>query len=99
MSSAGAESPYPRRIQFLDSSVVELAGYDEESRSLVVGFRTTKSLWIYAGVSPTTFAELCSAPSPGRYYNGRIRDRYVATRLYPAPGTVAVSTKEAGHGH
>jgi hypothetical protein len=60
---------------FPDSKAIRSAAYDEETRELIIGL-TTGRTYIYRGVQDWIYDGLLAAPSVGRYYNRRIKDRY-----------------------
>lgn len=62
------------------SSNIGKVGYDREAREMVVEFRNGGS-YAYAGVDPTTAADLASASSPGQFFHLHVRNRYPTRRL------------------
>ena len=59
----------------LSSSLISRIGYDPDERLLKVWFRDGP-LYCYFDVPERLFDELKSAPSPGRFYNARIKGCY-----------------------
>lgn len=59
----------------VDSSMVEIVGYDEKTQALEVVFASGKT-YRYEGVPPAVYAELMAAESKGRYMRAHIIDRY-----------------------
>ncbi|MHA6689451.1 KTSC domain-containing protein [Devosia sp. A449] len=59
-----------------DSTAIERAEYDPESRVLQIWFKPSGGPYDHLEVPEEVFYELCTAPSAGRYYNEHIRDRY-----------------------
>lgn len=68
------------RVEPVASSVLEAVGYDGVTRTLVLAF-TSGAVYAYDDVEPHVHAELLAAPSLGRYFSSRIRDRYPTRRL------------------
>lgn len=64
----------------LDSSNIAAAGYDEESRTLRVEFRSGGT-YDYPGVPKETYDGLIAAPSPGSYFHRAIKSFYPAERI------------------
>jgi hypothetical protein len=73
------------RLYPVDSSSVELVGYDDETSALYVRFRESGGLYLYSGVGATTFASLLEADSLGRYVNEVIKPAYAFRRLRSLP--------------
>lgn len=70
----------------MDSSVLTAVGYDAATRILVLAF-TSGAVYEYAEVPAEEHAALLAAPSAGRFFGARIRDRYPTRRLQGlAPG-------------
>jgi hypothetical protein len=64
------------RLHPVDSSSVEMVGYDDDSRSLFVRFRGSGGVYLYEGVEQATVDELLAADSAGSYVNRIIKPRY-----------------------
>ena len=62
------------------SRVIAAVGYDSSTQALGIQFRSWRT-YIYSGVPSAVFNELMLAESKGRYYNRRIRGKYIATRV------------------
>ena len=58
------------------STAILRAEYDAEARVLTLWFKESGGPYDLHDVPEEVFAELCEAPSQGRYYNKHIRDRY-----------------------
>jgi hypothetical protein len=58
-----------------DSSVLAACTYDETTHTLDVEF-TSGRVYRYQMVPRATYEALLQAPSTGRYFNAKIRDRY-----------------------
>jgi KTSC domain len=61
------------RMASVDSSSIELVGYDEDERELYVRFHNRGRTYAYEDVSQTEFDALVAAPSKGRYLNWEIK--------------------------
>jgi hypothetical protein len=59
----------------LSSSALSSAEYEVTSGDLTIDF-TDGDSHTYSGVSPATFVALCTAGSPGSYFNANIRNAY-----------------------
>ena len=59
----------------IESSVLASAGYDSETAVLELEFRSGE-VYRYFAVPPSVHAGLLAAPSAGRFFTQRIRDRY-----------------------
>lgn len=59
----------------LDSSVLASAGYDARIAVLELEFRSGE-VYRYFAVPPSVHDGLLAAPSAGRFFTQRIRDRY-----------------------
>lgn len=70
--------PQLRRV---DSSSVEAAGYDPQTRRLFLRFRGSGKAYVYYGVEARVFDELLTADSIGRYVNDEIKGVYSFSRL------------------
>jgi hypothetical protein len=57
----------------LKSSWLTDAHYDDETQTLTV--HTAKGTKHAHQISPAEYAEFCAAPSPGQYYNSKLRTR------------------------
>jgi hypothetical protein len=62
------------------SSTIAAIGYDDRCRTLVVQFRRTQETYCYLDVDRSVFEAFLKAQSKGRYFNERVRDRYVHKR-------------------
>jgi hypothetical protein len=63
------------RAANLGSSLIARIIYDDDGHRLRVCFRHGPA-YVYHDVPPAEFDALKAAPSPGRYYNLRIKRRY-----------------------
>lgn len=68
------------RRQPLSSSYIESAGYDPQNRTLEVKFHGN-GVYQYEDVHQDIYNALLAAPSKGRYFAERIRDRYAWRRV------------------
>ena len=57
----------------VESSSIELVGYDEDAGVLFVRFHNRGRTYAYEGVSQAQFDALLAAPSKGRYVNWEIK--------------------------
>jgi hypothetical protein len=55
-------------------------GYDPQNRILEIAFHGG-GIYQYEDVSQDTYTEMMAAPSKGRYFAERIRDRYAWRRV------------------
>lgn len=62
------------------SSNIKSAGYDKAVLILEIEF-ATGGLYQYANVPEAVYVGLRSAPSKGRFFAARIKDRYRCTRI------------------
>lgn len=60
----------------LDSSMIEAAAYDAESKILYLQFINTGKVYAYEGVPEATFQELLEANSVGRFVRAEILGCY-----------------------
>lgn len=63
------------RAAKLSSSLIARIVYDEERRTLKVGFRDDRA-YVYFDVPPSVFPLMKAAPSAGRYYNEEVKGRF-----------------------
>jgi hypothetical protein len=68
------------RREPVSSSSLQSVGYDPQSRILEIEFHGS-GVYQYEDVSQDTYSELMAAPSKGRYFAERIRDRYAWRRV------------------
>lgn len=72
-------------MEFPDSSVIQAADYDPDTRTLDVTF-TSGRRYAYFNVPDWEFDGLVTATSAGEYFNTRIRDQYACEeRRSPEP--------------
>ncbi|RIA35430.1 KTSC domain-containing protein [Hephaestia caeni] len=67
------------------SSAMRDVDYDRARRRLSIRF-AQGGWYSYSGVPPRVAAGLLAAPSLGRYFHARIRDRYPFRRQRARPG-------------
>ena len=65
----------------VESTSIELVGYDEDARELYVRFHNRGRTYVYCGVPPDVFAALLEAPSKGRYLNFEIKPYHEYRRV------------------
>jgi hypothetical protein len=63
----------------MPSSVIRHVDYDDKTRRLDILFVTGRR-YSYHGVPARIVAALRAAPSMGRFFNAKIRDRFAFTR-------------------
>lgn len=68
------------KMQSVSSSNLSAVGYDAESKTLRVTFRTGLT-YEYKGVPKRTFEELMSAESAGTYFHNNIRTDFAYKKL------------------
>jgi len=64
----------------VSSSLLKSVGYDSDGRLLEVEFRSL-AVYAYWDVPLWAYEGLMTAPSKGRYFDARIRDRYPFRRV------------------
>jgi KTSC domain len=57
----------------VESTSIELVGYDEGARELYVRFHNRGRTYVYFDVPPEAYSALLEAPSKGRYLNFEIK--------------------------
>jgi hypothetical protein len=57
----------------VESTSIELVGYDGDARELYVQFHLRARTYVYFDVAPEAYAALLEAPSKGRYLNFEIK--------------------------
>lgn len=60
----------------IQSSAIRRIEHDEPSARLAVWFRHRGQPYVFRGVSRSLFEQFVKAPSPGAFFNRRIRDRF-----------------------
>jgi hypothetical protein len=65
----------------VESTSIELVGYDEDARELSVRFRLRGRTYVYFDVPPEAYAALLDAPSKGRYLNFEIKPYHEYRRV------------------
>ncbi|HEY7022072.1 MAG TPA: KTSC domain-containing protein [Ktedonobacterales bacterium] len=68
------------RRQPVSSSYIQSVGYDPQCHTLEIEFHGN-GVYQYEDVSQDIYVELMAAPSKGRYFAERIRDRYPWRRV------------------
>lgn len=68
------------KMQSVSSSNLTAVGYDEESKTLRVTFRSGPT-YEYKGVPKRTYEELMSADSLGSYFHSNIRSDFPYSKL------------------
>ena len=65
----------------VESTSIELVGYDEDAHELYVQFRLRGRTYVYFDVPPSAYAALLEAPSKGRYLNFEIKPYHEYRRV------------------
>ncbi len=65
----------------VDSSMVQIIGYDKKAQRLEVVFGSGKA-YFYEGVPPEEYASLMKAESKGRYMRAKIIGKYPSFELH-----------------
>jgi hypothetical protein len=68
------------QMQSVSSSNLSAVGYDEETKTLRVLFRTGLT-YEYSGVSPKVYDQLLAAESIGQYFHANIRSDFPYSKL------------------
>ncbi|HEV2782493.1 MAG TPA: KTSC domain-containing protein [Actinophytocola sp.] len=68
------------RREPVESSVVRSVGYDRSNQVLEIEFHNDR-VYRYFVVPHAVYRELREAPSFGRYFNEKVRDRYPARQV------------------
>ena len=66
---------------FVDSSTVEMIGYDPGAQELYVRFVKSGEPYVYYGVEKWVFQEFMQADSTGTHLNTNIKGRYQYGKL------------------
>ena len=61
--------------QSLNSSAIIRAGYSADDQTMSLTFIRGRT-YTYYGVPASVYTSLVNSPSPGRYFNFNVRDRY-----------------------
>ena len=68
-------------MQYVQSSSIEMVGYDAEAQQLHVTFKKTGT-YVYGGVPPHVWDQLMAAPSKGNFVNTIIKPSYPVAGRY-----------------
>lgn len=68
------------KMQFVDSSTIERIGYDSNSSTLRIEFKSNRT-YDYSNVPESVFDELRSASSVGSYHARNIKNSYSYTEI------------------
>lgn len=71
----------------MPSTAISHVGYDAATRRLFVTFLGSGKTYVYADVPESEYADFRTAASKGRFFNARIRDRYLYEEMNAAPRT------------
>ncbi len=64
-----------RRIN-VQSAIIKSAGYDRDAKILELEFRDTGEIWRYYSFPPMAYKKFINSPSPGDFFNTRVRNKY-----------------------
>lgn len=70
-------------VLFTGSKTVRFADYDAPRATMTVGFEGG-SVYEYFAVPKGVFDQLCASPSPGRFINSQIKDRFPYRQVTPS---------------
>lgn len=66
---------------YVNSSMILAIGYEEETATLEVEFKSNNQVWNYYDVPSYIYDELQSNESCGRYFLSNVRGRYAESRI------------------
>lgn len=66
--------------EYVQSSMIKSFGFDSLSSTLEVEFNSG-AVWQYFDVSESTYYEMKSAESCGKFFNANIRDQYTESQV------------------
>jgi hypothetical protein len=66
--------------EYVQSSMIKSFGFDSSSSTLEVEFNSG-AVWQYFDVSESTYYEMKSAESCGKFFNANIRDQYAESQV------------------
>jgi hypothetical protein len=66
--------------EYVQSSMIKSFGFDSPSSTLEVEFNSG-AVWQYFDVSESTYYEMKSAESCGKFFNANIRDQYAESQV------------------
>lgn len=82
----------------MPSTAIRRIAYLSEDRELDVTFVGSGNTYTYIGVEPEVHEEFRRAPSKGRFFNTRIKDRYPFRRGGDPSGIRPPGPRSPGHG-
>jgi hypothetical protein len=65
----------------VDSSSIDELGYDKDSKTLRILFKSSGQLWDYDEVPESVYAKLLKAPSVGKEFNSSIRGVFYGRKV------------------
>ena len=68
----------------IESEAIARVEYDVATRTLFVQF-TSGEWYAYLDAPPCVYARMIAAPSKGRFFQAKVRDRYAYVRLPLSP--------------
>ncbi|MFT6816104.1 MAG: hypothetical protein ACJAZ3_002021 [Sphingobacteriales bacterium] len=66
--------------EYVQSSMIKSFGFDSSSSTLEVEFNSG-AVWQYFDVSESTYYEMKSAESCGKFFNANIKDQYAESQV------------------
>lgn len=66
--------------EYVQSSMIKSFGFDSSSSTLEVEFNSG-AVWQYFDVSESTYYQMKSAESCGKFFNANIRDQYAESQV------------------
>jgi len=66
--------------EYVESSMITSIGFDSSSSTLEVEFNSG-AVWQYFEVPESTYYEMKSADSCGKYFNAHIKDQYAESQV------------------
>jgi len=67
--------------EYVESSMITSVGFDSESCTLEVEFKSNGQVWQYFDVPEPTYLEMKSAPSVGNFFHINILRKYRESRV------------------
>jgi KTSC domain len=81
----------------MPSTAIRRIAYLAQDRELDVTFVGSGNTYTYIGVEPEVHEEFRRAPSKGRFFNTRIKDRYPFRRWGVTPEIRSLGPRSPGH--
>jgi len=74
------------------SSLFAAVGYDSQKMELTVKFKSSGDIYVYEGVTPTDWRDLCVAESKGGHFVKYIRNNFRCRKVEPEPEDASSSS-------